>query len=217
MSALDHAENLITVFENMRSSAITEFQKLFEKVHDMADKYDVEIRLPRLVGRQFHRANPQVNNPEEYYRVTLFIPFLDAFLTTLKERFTSHRNLFEGFSNLIPSSIEKLNNWTDSLDQLIEFYEEDGILRGKATTQAEFQLWHQALRSELNKQNIPLPVSAIEGLMRCDESFFPNICRLLQLLATLPVSTATSERSFSTLKRLKTYLRNTIGQVLTIC
>jgi len=33
---------------------------------------------------------------------------------------------------------------------------------------------------------------------------------LLQMLATLPVSTATAERSFSTLKRLKTYLRTTM-------
>nr|CAH7757464.1 unnamed protein product [Callosobruchus chinensis] len=37
---------------------------------------------------------------------------------------------------------------------------------------------------------------------------FPNIHKLLIILAILPVSTASSERSFSTLKRLKTYLRN---------
>lgn len=213
VSALDHAVNLSTVFENMRLSATTEFKKLFAKVHDMADKYDVEIRLPRLVGRQCHRENPQVNNPEEYYRVTVFIPFLDTFLTTLERRFTSHRNIFAGFSDLIPSSIEKLNKWSNSLDQLLDFYEEDSILRGISTTQGEFQLWHQTLKSEFEQYNTPLPHSAIESLMRCDESFFPNIHRLLQLLATLPVSTATSERSFSTLKRLKTYLRNTIGQV----
>lgn len=155
-----------------------------------------------------------MEDPEEYYRVTLFIPFLDAFLTTLKERFTSHRSLFSGFSNLIPPSVEKLHKWTDSLDQLIEFYEEDGILEGKATTQGEFHLWHETLKSNFHEHDTPLPVSAMEGLLRCDEAFFPNIYRLLQILATLPVSTATSERSFSTLKRLKTYLRNTIGQVM---
>jgi len=33
---------------------------------------------------------------------------------------------------------------------------------------------------------------------------------LLQILATLPVSTATAERSFSTLRRLKTYMRTTL-------
>jgi len=34
----------------------------------------------------------------------------------------------------------------------------------------------------------------------------------LEILATLPVSTATAERTFSTLRRIKTYLRNTTGE-----
>jgi len=40
---------------------------------------------------------------------------------------------------------------------------------------------------------------------------YPNIRKLLKIFATLSVSTATAERSFSTLRRLKTYLRTTIG------
>jgi len=35
---------------------------------------------------------------------------------------------------------------------------------------------------------------------------------LLKVLAMLPVSTATRERTFSTLKRVKTFLRNSSGQ-----
>jgi len=34
---------------------------------------------------------------------------------------------------------------------------------------------------------------------------------LLTILGSLPVSTATSERSFSTMRRLKAYLRSSIG------
>ena len=40
--------------------------------------------------------------------------------------------------------------------------------------------------------------------------FFPNINVLLCILCTLPVTSTESERSFSTLKRLKTYLRSTM-------
>jgi len=43
-------------------------------------------------------------------------------------------------------------------------------------------------------------------------SVFPSTFKLLQILATLPVTIASSERSFSTLKRLKTYLRNTTSE-----
>lgn len=52
-------------------------------------------------------------------------------------------------------------------------------------------------------------------MRHCDVNFFPNLHTLLQILytATLAISTATIERSFSTLKRLKTYLRNSTGQM----
>ena len=41
---------------------------------------------------------------------------------------------------------------------------------------------------------------------------YPNLARLLKILITFPVSNAEAERSFSSLKRLKTYLRNTMSQ-----
>ena len=42
---------------------------------------------------------------------------------------------------------------------------------------------------------------------------YPSLAVLFQILATLPVTTATNEHSFSALKYLKTYLRNTTKEV----
>ena len=42
--------------------------------------------------------------------------------------------------------------------------------------------------------------------------FVPETCRLLKLLLALPSSVASAERSFSLLRRLKTWLRSTMGQ-----
>ena len=42
---------------------------------------------------------------------------------------------------------------------------------------------------------------------------YPSSAVLIQILATLPVTTATNERLFSALKYLKTYLRNTTKEV----
>jgi len=50
------------------------------------------------------------------------------------------------------------------------------------------------------------PKNALEALIACNPLIFPSTYKLLQILATLPVTTASSERSFSTLKRLSTYL-----------
>ena len=42
---------------------------------------------------------------------------------------------------------------------------------------------------------------------------YPSLAVLIQILGTLPVTTATNERSFSALKYYKTYLRNTTKEV----
>ena len=42
---------------------------------------------------------------------------------------------------------------------------------------------------------------------------YSSLAVLIQILATLPITTVTNERSFSALKYLKTYLRNTTKEV----
>jgi hypothetical protein len=52
--------------------------------------------------------------------------------------------------------------------------------------------------------------NAREALAACNPITFPAIHCLLHILVTPPVTTASTERSFSTLRRLKTYvMRNT--------
>lgn len=41
---------------------------------------------------------------------------------------------------------------------------------------------------------------------------FPNIRTLIQLICTFPVTTSTAERSFSALRRIKSYLRCTMSE-----
>ena len=41
-------------------------------------------------------------------------------------------------------------------------------------------------------------------------STFPNVAIILQIFLTIPASNASGERSFSVLKRVKTYLRNSM-------
>ena len=60
-------------------------------------------------------------------------------------------------------------------------------------------------------QTADLPATALDALEQCNPHFYPNIHRLLTILATLPITTASAERSFSTLRRLKIYLRSTMS------
>ena len=45
-----------------------------------------------------------------------------------------------------------------------------------------------------------------------DRTMFPGIYNCLNLLATVPVTSSQCERTISVLRRLKTYLRNTMCQ-----
>ncbi|KAG0416042.1 hypothetical protein HPB47_006793 [Ixodes persulcatus] len=57
------------------------------------------------------------------------------------------------------------------------------------------------------EQRETLVMCALQAVALCPEALFPNVHRLLEILATLPVTTAEAEGSFPSLRRLKTYLR----------
>ncbi|XP_025194212.1 52 kDa repressor of the inhibitor of the protein kinase-like [Melanaphis sacchari] len=57
-----------------------------------------------------------------------------------------------------------------------------------------------------------LPAIALETIFLPLMNYYPNIKRLLMLFATIPVTTCMSERLFSSLKRIKTYLKSTMGE-----
>ena len=52
----------------------------------------------------------------------------------------------------------------------------------------------------------------VESDNRAVRSMFSEVRKMLQLYLTVPVTSSTSERSFSALRQIKTYLRNTMGQ-----
>ena len=73
----------------------------------------------------------------------------------------------------------------------------------------ELKLWYRLI-TRLDKQE--WPKDALSALQYCDDDTLPNIKILLHILAILPVSTAENKRSFSTLRRLKNYLRNSTSE-----
>lgn len=50
------------------------------------------------------------------------------------------------------------------------------------------------------------------SLTKTQRDLLCQVCTVLKLVLIMPATNATSERSFSALRRVKTYLRNTMGQ-----
>ena len=159
--------------------------------------------MPRTVGRQVHRANIGANNARDYFKINVFLPYLDYYIVTLQERFTNHKNIIDSFVNCL---LRKSGNIENEFLKLVQVYRENEFIfeNSDAILEAEVKLWQRKLSDNHFK-------NAIDAYASCNETIFPNIKKLLKIFATLPVTSCTSERSFSTLRRLLTYLRSTTG------
>jgi hypothetical protein len=72
---------------------------------------------------------------------------------------------------------------------------------------AQYRLWVAKWKREFSSST-DSSTDRIATLSFCDPNVFPSIYALLTIASILPISTATVERSFSSLRLLKTYLRN---------
>ncbi|KAK2723201.1 hypothetical protein QYM36_001774 [Artemia franciscana] len=74
---------------------------------------------------------------------------------------------------------------------------------------AELELW----RSKWLKVVTSIfPKTAVQSLAECERGIFPNIHKLLSIFCVIPTSIACVERSFSSMKRIKTYLRSRMSE-----
>ena len=179
-----------------------------KKVSEMCQIVGVDIKVPRLSGNQRHRANatPAVQDnsqiAEAYFRANVFYPFLDFLITELNDRFLCHKTNAFALQCLVPKFTQKSE--LIDIQPAIALYQ--NVLSGTASDiEAEFALW----RSKCISGNVLID-NAFDAFDYCTP-FYPNIKFLLKILTTLPVTTASAERTFSMLRRLKTWLRSTMN------
>ena len=88
----------------------------------------------------------------------------------------------------------------------VELYQD--ILPNPQHVSSEMTVWQKKWR---NVNQGDRPCSAMEACLACNGhgAFFPDLKILLRAFATLPVSAATAEISFSTMKRIKPRIRKT--------
>jgi len=122
------------------------------------------------------------------------------------DRFFDQKQKCRKIWGLIPKYCGASPNTAQDLERLLEVHQED--IGPRAAVVPEVQRWVNKLKKE---DVSTVPSSAIEALGACHADIYPNVYILLTILRTLPVSTAISERSFSTMGRLETYLRSSIG------
>lgn len=223
----------IAVLQQRRENAEAHFHSLWNDAVDLAAKMDpdcpIELTIPRRCPKQLYRANYDTSSPETFYRLSTYIPLVDHVLMDLNQRFTAETLDIFSLPYLLPEQFLSVKPPIDStpletaayLEQKDDTYLEvlhkrfgNLVGRGHSTStslRGEFAMWRQ-MWTRRKEKNTSIPTKVADVLEQCDGDIYPTVRRLLLVLVTLPVSNASAERSFSTLRRLKTWLRNKMGE-----
>lgn len=209
------AEVCIRALNRLRSDE--KFRVFYNKVkEDAADRCDPPVlprqkQLPRRIDEGI--AQHVFTAVEQYYRREYF-QALDEVKGDLERRFQQKNFLFV-------RSIEELllncaNGRAFSLpEDFVTLYQKD-IDMAKLTI--HLQMLQDAIKSTPLDGILIREVTSIQTI--CDvfnaeptfKKLLTEVHKLLKIYLTIPVTTSTAEQSFSALKRIKTYLRNSMSQ-----
>lgn len=77
----------IAILKDKRAQVESVFHQLLYEAKEVAAQLDTELKLPRIVLKQIHRQNNQLNQSvEEHFRRSIYIPLLDSVISDLDDR-----------------------------------------------------------------------------------------------------------------------------------
>ena len=201
---------LVTTIHKIRNDIGTYHSKWYSSVEKMCTIAETVPSIPRTCRLQTQRSNVPADSPSQYYLRTLSIPIIDHLLSELTTRFSSHhKTALLGFC-LIPVALISMSSesFSESCFKLAEMYR--GDLPSPKSFSSEIETWKVKWQQHFrNHGDASLPDCPSNTLPETT-NMYPNIKVLLTILATLPVTTCSAERSFSSLKRTKTSLRSSM-------
>lgn len=202
LQASVEAQVVIAQISGERNDVLV-WQALFEQATQMARSVGVEPTAPRGGRHQQHRPNVPAGDSSEYWRINMFLPFVDHLLTELDERLLQGHNRYK-IQYLLPVHVRDLD--AAKIQEIHQVMRND-LECDEASFLRECDRWKVRCATSL-----PRPSTAIEEVLRdLPQELYPNVSKCLHVLLAMPVSTASAERSFSSMRRLKTYFRSTMS------
>lgn len=179
---------------------------IYSQALRMAEKVGTQPVKPRVTGRQPHRSNVITETICEHYTKNVAIPFLDHINQDLESQFSGLAKKAASLLGLVPTIICGDPAMVD-IDGAVELY--NGDLPSPEILPQELKRW-KARYDQMQEED--RPSSPVAAMKDCNEMYFPNIYTLLKIACTIPVTSCECERSASTIRRLHSYLRATMGQ-----
>ena len=162
-------------------------------------------RLQALVGEMPEvNAEVEYRTAEHHYRITCYYQSIDKIVAELQYRFEGNdQELLLAFADIVFNSSPTRAN----IELVSDFYGIDSELLGSEKNVFENI---DADYPDPERKNAAKIVRRMfeDGV----HEVLPVVYKVFSILATIPTTSCSAERSFSALRRLKTYLRSTMGQ-----
>ena len=141
---------------------------------------------------------------EEYYR-RYYYEVLDYTINSIRNRFNQPGyRTYKHIENLLLKAANR-KSFDDDFDEVISFYGDD-------FNSSTLRVQLETLSSQGEHSTIKDIVMYIRGFSSSERQIFSEVVTLVNLVLVNPATNAISERSFSAMKRIKTYLRSTMSQ-----
>ena len=145
--------------------------------------------------------------PKDHYRQVYF-ETLDTVIASIKERFDQPDFRKYQFLQELFLKVVRDQPWDDEIEQVCSIYGDD---LDKYRLKAQLPLLRPTADSmdyELQKFTINDLIKFLQSLSHCRKTAMYEVIKAAKILLVMPATNASSKRSFSALKRVKTYLRS---------
>lgn len=208
----DVASMTLKTLESLRSDS--NFKLFWQKICKEAESLDIsQPCLPRRrkVPRRLEEGEGEgtfAATTEDYYR-QIYFEALDLIVTKITDRFDQPGyKVYSNVQNLILKAAQG-KDYKVEFDHVTKFYASDfnpDLLKTQLET----------FTANFTDQDTRITLADVTEFFRsktsAQRSLLSEACKLFQLLLVMPATNAVSERSFSALRRVKSYLRSTMKQ-----
>jgi hAT family C-terminal dimerisation region len=201
-------ENVATFLEQYKLNG---YERARQDAEEICKSLGVEVVFIETRKRS---ANREIIDPEENFRNDFFSYILEVSLNSVTERFEAMKNHDKLFSFLYDFPNMEENERSGNLLQSCKQLESALSHNGKSDVDGDELCTELSFLPNLVKsENITKVIDVLNTIKKKGmENLLPNVIIAYRILLTLSVSVASGERSFSKLKMIKNYLRNSMNQ-----
>ncbi|KAL4142011.1 hypothetical protein QTP88_004543 [Uroleucon formosanum] len=194
--ATKRIQELLQIVKSDRCNSECQFNLIFKKAEETAIKIGLELKIPRRAIRQTQRDNYPSNNINDFFRQSLFIPYLDSIIMSISDRFSDENVKSFSLFNLHPKIMIKMN-----IEEFSEVVKSINSLYGPLLDNFEEEAitWYEMWLKKTCDPNTEI-IDLLE-----ESKYYPAVNTALQIAITLPATSCSVERTFSALRRIKTW------------